>query len=51
LAEIRNAYKVLIGKTEINQSAHRWDDNGKLDLSEIEWYGVEWSGRASSGYS
>jgi hypothetical protein len=29
MGEIRNAYKVLIGKTEINQSAHRWEDNIK----------------------
>jgi len=37
MGEIRNAYKVLSGKTEINQSAHRWEDNIKWYLSETEW--------------
>jgi len=29
MGEIRKAYKVLSGRTEINQFAHRWEDNIK----------------------
>jgi hypothetical protein len=37
----RVSYRVLVGKTEGRRSfgrpRHRWDDNIKMDLTEIAW--------------
>jgi hypothetical protein len=39
--EKRNAYKILVGKPEGNRpiARHRcrWEDNTRLDLTEIRW--------------
>jgi hypothetical protein len=38
MGEVRNAYKILVGKPErkrpIRTLRHRWEDNIKLDLTE-----------------
>jgi hypothetical protein len=47
----RNAYMLLVGKPEgkrpLGRPRQRWVDNIKLNIREIGWDGVVWSG---SGY-
>jgi hypothetical protein len=42
----RNAYRILVGKTEGNRPLGRprcrWVDNIKMDLREIGWGGMNW---------
>jgi hypothetical protein len=42
----RNAYRIFVGKPEekrpLGRTRHRWVDNIKMDLTEIEWDGVDW---------
>jgi hypothetical protein len=44
--EIRNAYKILVGKPEwkrpFRRPRHRWEDNIRMDLRETGWEGVDW---------
>jgi hypothetical protein len=44
--EMRNAYKILVGKPEgkrpLGRPWHRWEDNIKMDLKEIGFEGVDW---------
>jgi hypothetical protein len=46
----RNAYRLLVGKPEgrrpLGRPRRRWMDNTKMDLGEIGWGGVDWSGLA-----
>jgi hypothetical protein len=46
----RNAYRLLVGKPErrrpLGRSRHRWLDNIRIDLVEVGWGGVDWSGLA-----
>jgi hypothetical protein len=46
MGEKRNAYKILVGKSEgkrpLGRPRLRWEDNIKLDLREIGWSGVDW---------
>jgi hypothetical protein len=41
---MRNAYTILVGKPEgkrpLGRPRHRWEDNIKMDLREIELEGV-----------
>jgi hypothetical protein len=41
MVEMRNAYKILVGnhegKRSLRRSRHRWKDNIRMDLREIEW--------------
>jgi hypothetical protein len=41
MGEKRNAYRILVGKPErkrrLERPRHRWVDNIRLDLGEIEW--------------
>jgi hypothetical protein len=43
-------YRLLVGKPEgkrpLGRPRRRWMDNIKMDLSEIEWGGVDWIGLA-----
>jgi hypothetical protein len=43
---MRNAYKILVGKTErqkrLGRPRCRWEDNIRMDLWEIGWEGVDW---------
>jgi hypothetical protein len=48
--EKRNAYRLLVanleGKGPLGRPRHRWVDNIKMDLGEIEWVGMDWIGLA-----
>jgi hypothetical protein len=50
MGERRGAYRVLVGKPEgkrpLGRLRHRWEDNIKLDIQEVEWggYGLDQSG-------
>jgi hypothetical protein len=41
-----NAYRILVGRPEgkrpLGRPRHRWVDNIKRDLREIEWGGMDW---------
>jgi hypothetical protein len=43
---MRNAYSILVGKSEgkrpLGRSKRRWENNIRMDLSEIGWKGVDW---------
>jgi hypothetical protein len=40
MGEVRNAYKVLVGKSEgkrpLGRPLHRWEDNIRMDLREVD---------------
>jgi hypothetical protein len=42
----RNAYRILVGKSEgrrsLRRPRYRWMDNVKMDLRDINWGGVNW---------
>jgi hypothetical protein len=42
----RNAYRKLVGnpvgKRPLGRPRHRWMNNMKIDLREIEWDGMDW---------
>jgi hypothetical protein len=46
MGEIRNAYRILLGKPEgkrrLGRLRCRWVDNSKMDLREIGWGGMDW---------
>jgi hypothetical protein len=46
MEEKRNAYRILVGKPEgkrpLGRPRRRWVDNIKMDLREIELYGLDW---------
>jgi len=46
VGEMRNLYKILVGKPEGKRSLERrrfrWEDNIRMDLREIGWHGVDW---------
>jgi hypothetical protein len=46
--EEKRAYRILVGKPEgkipLGRRRHRWEDNIKMDLREIGWGGVVWTG-------
>jgi hypothetical protein len=46
MGETSNAYRILVGKPEgkrtLGRPRRRWVDNIKMDLTEIEWDGVDW---------
>jgi hypothetical protein len=48
MGETRNAYRILVGKREgrrpLGRLRRRWVDNFKMDLGEIGWDGVVWTG-------
>jgi hypothetical protein len=53
MGEMRNAYKILVGKPEgkreLWRSGCRWKDSIRMDLGEIRWEGVEWFRIGTSG--
>jgi hypothetical protein len=46
MGEMRNAYKILVGKPEgkkpLRRARHRWQSNIRMDPGEIVWEGVDW---------
>jgi hypothetical protein len=46
VGEIRNAYKIVVEKPErkwlLGSSWYRWEDNIKMDFSEIGWEDIDW---------
>jgi hypothetical protein len=54
MREKRNVYRLLVGKPEVKgplgRPRHRWIDNIKMDLLEIELGGVDWIGLAQDKY-
>jgi hypothetical protein len=50
--EMRNAVKVLVGKPEgkgpLGKPRHRWVNNIKMDLREIGWGSMDWTGLAQA---
>jgi len=46
MGERRGIYRVLVGKPEgkspLGRPRHRWEDNGKMDLQEVECGCMEW---------
>jgi hypothetical protein len=50
MGEKRNAYRLLVGKTEGNRPLgrprRRWVDNIRMDLGEVGWGDVDWIGLA-----
>jgi hypothetical protein len=46
MGEMRNAYKILVGKLEgkrwLGRPMRRWTDNIRLDLRKIGWEDVDW---------
>jgi hypothetical protein len=43
---METACKILIGKPEgrrpLGRPKHRWEDNIRMDLTEIGWEGLDW---------
>jgi len=43
---MKNAYNILVGKPEGKLSLwrpkHWWEDNIRMDVTEIGWKGVDW---------
>jgi hypothetical protein len=50
IREKRNAYRLLVGKPEgmrpLGRPRRRWVDNIRMDLVEVGWGDVDWSGLA-----
>jgi hypothetical protein len=48
--EKRNAYRLLVGKSEgkkpLGRPRRRWVDNIRMDLGEVGWGDVDWTGVA-----
>jgi hypothetical protein len=46
MGEQRSSYGILVGKPEgkkpLVRPRRRWEDNIRMDLSEIEWGGMDW---------
>jgi hypothetical protein len=43
MGEMRSAYRILAGKREqVGRPRSRWEDNIRMDITEIDWEGVDW---------
>jgi hypothetical protein len=46
MGERRGVHRVLLGKSEgkrpLGGSKHRWEDNIKMDLEEMGFWGMDW---------
>jgi hypothetical protein len=50
MGEMRNAYRLLVGKPEgkrpLGRPRCKWVDNIRMDLGEVGWSDVDWTGLA-----
>jgi hypothetical protein len=50
MGEKGNAYRLLVGKQggkrPLGRSRHKWVNNIRMDLGEVGWGGVDWTGLA-----
>jgi hypothetical protein len=44
--EKKNAYRKPEGKRPLGRPRRRWVDNIRMDLGEVGWGGVDWTGLA-----
>jgi hypothetical protein len=44
-----NAYRFWWGKTTLGRLRRRWEDNIKMDLTEMAWEGVIWLRMLTNG--
>jgi hypothetical protein len=53
MGEMRNTYRILVGKLEGNKSLGRsvrgWEDDIAMNLGEVVWVGVDWIHLAQDG--
>jgi hypothetical protein len=46
MVDMKNAYKILVekleGKRQVGTTRCKWEDNIGMELTEIEWEGVDW---------
>jgi hypothetical protein len=53
MGEIRNTYKLLVGKSEgkrpLGRPRRRWEDDIKMNIREIGTEGVDWVHLAQDG--
>jgi hypothetical protein len=46
MGDSRGVYRVLVGKSEgkrpLGKPRHRWENNIKMDLQEVGWWGINW---------
>jgi hypothetical protein len=42
MGEVRGAYRLLVGRPEGRRPGRRWEDNIKMDLSEMGFGDVDW---------
>jgi hypothetical protein len=53
MGEKRNTYRLLVGKSEgkrlLGRPRCRWVDNIRMDLGEVGWSDVGWTGLAQDG--
>jgi len=46
MGDMRNAYKILVGKPEgkrpLGRPRPRWKDNIRMDVRKMGWEGVDW---------
>jgi hypothetical protein len=44
--EARGAYRILVGRPEgrkpLGRPRHGWEDNIKMDLHDMGWWGMDW---------
>jgi hypothetical protein len=46
MVEKRGAYRILVGRPEgrrqLGRPRRRWEDNIKMALEEVGWWGMDW---------
>jgi hypothetical protein len=46
MGEKRGAYRILVGRPEgtmpLGRPRRRWEDNIKMDLQDVGWWGMDW---------
>jgi hypothetical protein len=46
MGEKKGAYRILVGRPEgrrpLGRPRRRWEDNIKMDLQDVRWWGMDW---------